>query len=175
MDEEKEILQRLSVGDADAFRTIFVRYAPRVEGFALKMLKDLHQAQDVSQNIFAKLWAQRAVLERVQSLDAWLFRMTRNAVLDIYKHHRIRTAYEKSCARAVAVSNDLAERIATDELARMVDRALEKMPARRYEVYRLSRECGKSNREIAEELHITTKSVENHLTKALFTIKKEIS
>lgn len=46
---------------------------------------------------------------------------------------------------------------------------------RRYEIYRLSRECGKNNREIAEELNISPKSVENQITKALGSIKKEIS
>lgn len=81
MEGEKDILRRLSGGDGDAFRSVYVRYAPRVEAFARKMLKDPWEAQDVSQNIFAKLWAQRAALAQVQSLNAYLFRMTRNPFL----------------------------------------------------------------------------------------------
>lgn len=176
MEQEEDILRRLSTGDSDAFRIIFIKYAPRVEAFALKMLKNIHEAQDVSQNIFTKLWAQRASLAHVQSLNAYLFRMTRNAVLDICKHNRVRAAYETGSALAEQpLCNDLAELVDTNDLAALVDGALQKMPVRRCQVYRLSREDGRSNREIAEELHITTKSVENHITKALYSIKKEIS
>ena len=176
MDEEKEILQRLSRGDSDAFRTVFMKYAPRVESFAMKMLKNIHEAQDVSQNIFTKLWLQRAQLSQVQSLNAYLFRMTRNAVLDICKRSRVVAEYRNHRAQTGSPEcNDLAERIDTEELARMVGAALDKMPSRRCEVYKLSREEGKSNREIAEELNISAKSVENHITKALCFIKKEIS
>ena len=96
MEDEKDILRRMSSGDSDAFRLVFLKYAPRVEAFAMKMLKNIHEAQDVSQNIFTKLWMQRRELAQVQSLNAYLFRMTRNAVLDICKHSRIRMQFENS-------------------------------------------------------------------------------
>mgnify|MGYP001512261513 CR=1 FL=1 len=161
MEDEKDILRRMSSGDSDAFRLVFLKYAPRVEAFAMKMLKNIHEAQDVSQNIFTKLWMQRRELAQVQSLNAYLFRMTRNAVLDICKHSRIRMQFENSArVDGQILCDDVTERIDT---------------ARRYEIYRLSRECGKNNREIAEELNISPKSVENQITKALGSIKKEIS
>ena len=87
MEDEKDILRRMSSGDSDAFRLVFLKYAPRVEAFAMKMLKNIHEAQDVSQNIFTKLWMQRRELAQVQSLNAYLFRMTRNAVLDLSLIH----------------------------------------------------------------------------------------
>ena len=96
MEDEKDILRRMSSGDSDAFRLVFLKYAPRVEAFAMKMLKNIHEAQDVSQNIFTKLWMQRRELAQVQSLNAYLFRMTRNAVLDSCKHSRIRMQFENS-------------------------------------------------------------------------------
>ena len=61
MEDEKDILRRMSSGDSDAFRLVFLKYAPRVEAFAMKMLKNIHEAQDVSQNIFTKLWMQRQI------------------------------------------------------------------------------------------------------------------
>lgn len=176
MEEEKDILRRVSGGDSDAFRLIFLKYAPRVEAFAMKMLKNIHEAQDVSQNIFTKLWMQRSELAGVWSLNAYLFRMTRNAVLDICKHSRIRMQFESSArVDGQILCDDVAERVDTAELSRLIAAAVSKMPARRYEIFRLSRECGKNNREIAEELNISPKSVENQITKALGSIKKEIS
>lgn len=176
MEDEKDILRRMSGGDSDAFRLIFLKYAPRVEAFAMKMLKNIHEAQDVSQNIFTKLWMQRRDLAQVQSLNAYLFRMTRNAVLDICKHSRVRMQFESSARMdGQLLCDDAAERVDTAELARRIEAAVSKMPPRRYEIFRLSRECGKSNREIAETLNISPKSVENHITKALCNIKKEIS
>lgn len=176
MEDEKDILRRMSSGDSDAFRLVFLKYAPRVEAFAMKMLKNIHEAQDVSQNIFTKLWMQRRELAQVQSLNAYLFRMTRNAVLDICKHSRIRMQFENSArVDGQILCDDVTERIDTAELSRQIEAAVSKMPARRYEIYRLSRECGKNNREIAEELNISPKRVENQITKALGSIKKEIS
>ena len=89
MEDEKDILRRMSSGDSDAFRLVFLKYAPRVEAFAMKMLKNIHEAQDVSQNIFTKLWMQRRELAQVQSLNAYLFRMTRNAIFNAYKHRQV--------------------------------------------------------------------------------------
>ena len=176
MEDEKDILRRMSSGDSDAFRLVFLKYAPRVEAFAMKMLKNIHEAQDVSQNIFTKLWMQRRELAQVQSLNAYLFRMTRNAVLDICKHSRIRMQFDNSArVDGQILCDDVTERIDTAELSRQIEAAVSKMPARRYEIYRLSRECGTTNREIAEELKISPKSVENPITKALGSIKKEIS
>ena len=172
MEEEKDILRRVSGGDSDAFRLIFLKYAPRVEAFAMKMLKNIHEAQDVSQNIFTKLWMQRSELAGVRSLNAYLFRMTRNAVLDICKHSRIRMQFESSArVDGQILCDDVAERVDTAELTRLIAAAVSKMPARRYEIFRLSRECGKNNREIAEELNISPKSVENQITKALGRIE----
>ena len=114
---------------------------------------------------------QRRELAQVQSLNAYLFRMTRNAVLDICKHSRIRMQFENSArVDGQILCDDVTERIDTAELSRQIEAAVSKMPARRYEI-----ECGKNNREIAEELNISPKSVENQITKALGSIKKEIS
>ena len=97
----------------------------------MKMLKNIHEAQDVSQNIFTKLWMQRRELAQVQSLNAYLFRMTRNAVLDIYKHSRIRMQFENSArVDGQILCDDVTERIDTAELSRQIEAAVSKMPAR---------------------------------------------
>ena len=132
MEDEKNILRRMSGGDSDAFRLVFLKYAPRVEAFAMKMLKNIHEAQDVSQNIFTKLWMQRRELAQVQSLNAYLFRMTRNAVLDICKHSRIRMQFENSArVDGQILCDDVTERIDTAELSRQIEAAVSKMPFQR--------------------------------------------
>ena len=129
MEDEKDILRRMSSGDSDAFRLVFLKYAPRVEAFAMKMLKNIHEAQDVSQNIFTKLWMQRRELAQVQSLNAYLFRMTRNAVLDICKHSRIRMQFENSArVDGQILCDDVTERIDTAELSRQIEAAVSKIP-----------------------------------------------
>ena len=141
MEDEKDILRRMSSGDSDAFRLVFLKYAPRVEAFAMKMLKNIHEAQDVSQNIFTKLWMQRRELAQVQSLNAYLFRMTRNAVLDICKHSRIRMQFENSArVDGQILCDDVTERIDTAELSRQIEAAVSKMPASLFELFQPYRE-----------------------------------
>ena len=174
--DEHIILKKLRDGDSEALDILYLRYASKVRDFAFRLLKDRTDAEDVTHDIFLKIWEQRRGLGAVLSFRRYLFRMTRNAVLDICKHSRIRMQFENSArVDGQILCDDVTERIDTAELSRQIEAAVSKMPARRYEIYRLSRECGKNNREIAEELNISPKSVENQITKALGSIKKEIS
>ena len=163
MEDEKDILRRMSSGDSDAFRLVFLKYAPRVEAFAMKMLKNIHEAQDVSQNIFTKLWMQRRELAQVQSLNAYLFRMTRNAIFNAYKHRQVESKYQAETGAAESPAAPQAdESVSTDDLLEMIDLAVRNMPEQRRRVFCMSRYENMSYNDIAEALNISPKTVETH-------------
>lgn len=66
--DDKTYLQRLSDGDIEAFRLVCLRCAPRVESFALKILKNIREAQNVSQNVFAKIRLQRELFDGLRCI-----------------------------------------------------------------------------------------------------------
>ena len=176
MEDEKDILRRMSSGDSDAFRLVFLKYAPRVEAFAMKMLKNIHEAQDVSQNIFTKLWMQRRELAQVQSLNAYLFRMTRNAIFNAYKHRQVESKYQAETGAAESPAAPQAdESVSMDDLLEMIDLAVRNMPEQRRRVFCMSRYENMSYNDIAEALNISPKTVQYHISGALAELRKLLS
>ena len=81
-------LRELSEGSYEAFDTLYMRYSPIVEQFALSLLKRKEEADDITQNIFLKIWENRSSMSGVHSFRAYLFKMVRNAVYDTFSRRK---------------------------------------------------------------------------------------
>ena len=81
-----KFIRKFPVTDADSlespqkFEGFFLDYYPRVKGFINGLLQDAEEAEDLSQDIFMSLWQKRGNLKQIDNLDAYLFRIARNAV-----------------------------------------------------------------------------------------------
>lgn len=152
-------------------------YYPRVRAFALGMLKNGDDADDLAQMVMMKVWLKRDMFYEVDNFDSYMFRLTKNSVLNFIASKRVEFAEladDLVDNRASAVSfNPEAQMVARDTGV-IIDMAVGKMPPQRQEVYRLSREQQLSNDEIALRLGITRKTVENHLNLALNDIRKAL-
>ena len=147
------ILQGLRQGDCKAFDELYMRYAPRVEAFACCMLKSRSEAEDLAHDIFLKIWENRRSIGHIRSLGNYLFRMTKNAVFDRFEHKSVQVRYERQClAAGDFLSDDVAAKIASEDLLMIVELAVERMPEQRQRVFRLSRYERLSHQEIAREL-----------------------
>lgn len=102
--------------------------------------------------------------------------MTKNAVFDRFEHKSVQVRYERQCLAADDfLSDDVAAKIASEDLLMIVELAVERMPEQRQRVFRLSRYERLSHQEIARELGITTKTVEYHIRTALAELRKIIA
>ena len=97
MDRQSDelILQGLRQGDYKAFDELYMCYAPHVEAFAYCMLKNKSEAEDLAHDIFLKLWENRESIGHIKSFRNYLFRMTKNAVFDIFEHKSVQFRYER--------------------------------------------------------------------------------
>ena len=163
MDKQPDelILQSLRQGSYDAFDALYMRYAPHVEAFAFCMLKNRSEAEDLAHDIFLKIWETRESIGRIKSFRSYLFRMTKNAVFDIFEHKSVQTRYEQRLLHV-------------EDLLMIIDMAVEQMPEQRQRVFRLSRYEGLSHQQIAQKLGVTPKTVEYHIRTALAELKKII-
>jgi len=178
MVNESEILADLGNGDREAFRCLYMFYAPRVELFVSRMVKDRQCAEDITHNIFLKVWENREIISLVGSFRNYLFKMAKNAVLDLFGHRLICNRYRQrveSKRQHYGEAYSLEEEIDADELSAMIDMAVDKMPSRRKSAFILSRHKGLSHKEIAKQMKISSKTVENHIAQALDDIRKAIS
>lgn len=174
-----KFIRKFPVADADSlespqkFEGFFLDYYPRVKGFINGLLQDAEEAEDLSQDIFMSLWQNRGNLKQIDNLDAYLFRIARNAVFRYIERSLLFKNYQ---SRQLSDDNsdlyEIESELNAKELELIIAIAVERMPSQRRKIYQMSREQGLSNENIARELNISKRTVENHLTQALADIRK---
>ncbi len=161
-----ELGERLKTGDESALEIIYERYWEKLFICSFNILKDRQACEDILQEIFIRIWNNRNKIEFSVSLKAYLFAATR---YEVYRHIRHGSVTEE-------IFTQLHDRLHTPsfhghiehkELIRQIDFIIDSLPPKCKEVYKLSREEQLSHKEIASRLNISTKTVENQLTKAL--------
>ena len=168
----KDMIKTLAAGNQEVFQRVFGVFQPKVHAFALGLIKNETDADDITQLVFIKLWTNHAKLSEVENLDAYIFGITKNTVLNFIAKNR-QPEIDLDCLRETrATGATPQEQIEASDLKLLIDMVVEQMPQQRQTVYRLSREEGLSNDEIAQQLGIQKKTVENHLNLALGEIRE---
>lgn len=162
------------LGSVQEFEGFFKSHYALFCQFAQSFTNDPDDAEDAVQQCFVKLWEERKHLLIKGSLKPYLYRMIRNHCLNTIKHISVRESYKEHNQREL---DSLSDDLTTDEnqsLATKINAAIEKMPTQRKKVFELSRLHGLKYKEIAEELNISVKTVENHMGSALKFLRMEL-
>jgi len=169
-------------GDQKAFELLFSIFFARLNDFAKRVIKDDMVSQDLVLEAFVKLWERRESIESI-NLEAFLFRSVRNRCLDYIKHLKV----ENNRLQGITLASHIEELYRIDfignepyvliekELELKIAHTIQGLPDRCREVFVLSRVNGLKNKEIAEELQISIKNVERHLSRALQAFRKDFS
>ncbi|MCJ8212003.1 RNA polymerase sigma-70 factor [Mucilaginibacter sp. RS28] len=174
--EETELMELLRQDSMGAFREIYLRYWKSLYKEAYKRLKDSESAEEVVQDIFTALWNRRQVISLSHGLEGYLYTSVGYRVIDRYR----RNALQQRFREAMQVTQNEADysteqTILVKDLQLHIDQVIEKLPERCRSVYELSRVHHKTNKEIAKELAISEKTVENQLTKALKKLRLSLN
>ena len=160
------------------FQHFFTHYFPKIKNFAQMLLKSEADAEDVAQEVFCKLWLQPEIwLDNENKLDDYLFIMTRNIVFNIFKHQQIEKDYNEMAAEKIILAeitgeNSILDHIYYKEMLMVIKLTLERMPTKRKTIFELSRFEKLSNKDIAEKLNVSIRTVEHHIYLALADLKK---
>lgn len=148
-----DAIARAQGGDAEALHFLYVRYAADVHGYVKSLVRDHHEAEDITQTVFAKLMtAIRGYERREVPFAAWILRVARNAALD---HLRVRRAIPVAEVRATGAGYEPA----TAARAAGLRQALDRLPDDQREVLILRHVAGLSPGEIARVLGRSESSV----------------
>ena len=173
---------KIRSGDEGTFERVFHEYFERICCFAREYVCDWEIARELAQEAFIRLWEIRNTLEDGSDIPALLFTITRNNALNYLKHLAIREKYKNFSEQQYAISqlNQMAlsdlqvDLIFNNDLNNLVNEAIGELPERCKEVFIMSRRFKMSYKEIAHQLDISVKTVENHIAEALKKLRIKV-
>jgi len=172
---DDELVTLLKKGDERAFAEIYKRFAAKLAGFAGAKLYSLDDARDILHDIFVKLWEGREQLRITSNLQSYLFAVIRHRIVDKIRKNITREDYASAVQSfAATYSEDSEKQLEAKELRQTIEHSLNQLSPRIKEIYKLSREEGMSNREIAEKLSLSEQTVKNQLSAALKHLRKTL-
>jgi RNA polymerase sigma-70 factor (family 1) len=172
---EKELFVLISKGDQAAFTKVFDHYEPRIFPFVLKITRSEMFAEEIVQELFIKLWTNRSAVADIENPRSYIFRMATNRTYNYLKSQARRlVAEERGTDLALLEENSTEELIDFKQTEETINKAVESLPEQQKKVYILSRRLGMSAEEIAEQMNLSPKTVKNHLTEALRSLKQQL-
>jgi RNA polymerase sigma-70 factor (family 1) len=138
----------------------------------LHITEEEAEAEELTQDVFLKIWSGRHLLRDVENADGYLFVMARNASLDaIQKRTSESNMRIHLQTRNPSSENSTELEIDLNETGKLLEQAVRNLPPQQETIYRLSKEEGLTRQEIASRLHISENTVRNHLAAAIQSIK----
>lgn len=172
---EKQVLETIQSGNESAFEMIFRSYYQPLCRYAYSFLEDKEEAEEIVQSAFITIWEKRKGLDIQTSLKSYLYRMVRNACLNVIKHEKIK---QQHVAHELAVTESsyesVTQKVYATELELKISEAMKALPEQCRLVFQLSRFEELKYQEIADQLQISVKTVENHMGKALKIMREEL-
>lgn len=169
---DTELLNGLRENDHEAFRYLYEKYWDKLYVVARKRLDNTWEAEEIVQDVFCKLWRRRETLSLKGGFENYLAVAVKFEVINRFAKRAHAAAYRQHLElRYSEADQDMLRQLDFDELQRRLETTIQTLPAKCSIVYRLSREQGFSNRQIAEELNISIKTVEGHLSRALKALR----
>ncbi|MCU7547978.1 RNA polymerase sigma-70 factor [Chitinophagaceae bacterium LB-8] len=167
LSDDRLLLQQIAEGHEKAFAVLVSRYWNNIYGQALTYLKSSHQAQDIVQEVFIKIWEKRETLPQIERFDSFLFITARNHIIselrkklanpldpdvvDVYKEERV-------------VPD---QQLSFKQLQQHLKTAVELLPQQQKTAFLLSRDEGLSYEAIAAQMNLSRETVKKHIGRSL--------
>ena len=170
-----QLITTLKAGDITAFEMLFRTYYQPLCNYAYTFVQDRDEAEEIVQSTFLNVWEKRDSLSIHTAVKPYLYAMVRNACLNVLKHEKVK---QQHVALEMAVAERSVESVArtvmATELETKIYQAMDKLPEQCRLVFKLSRFEELKYAEIAEQLNISIKTVENQMGKALRIMREQL-
>jgi RNA polymerase sigma-70 factor (ECF subfamily) len=173
---EKELLSQVACGDEKAFEKLFNTWRDKLYFYILRITDSPENAEDVVQEVFVKLWLMRESLHNVDHFSSYLYRMAHNnAISGIRRMARETILFSELQSMTGPANLSADDALQQKQLHEKLKKIVNSLPQQQRLVYTLGREQGLKQDDIAIKLGISLSTVQNHMTQALRTIRKELS
>jgi len=172
---DHELIALLKQDDLVAFTEIYNRYWDKLLAVAVNRLFIEVEAEECVQDVFLSLWHRRETITLKYSLSTYLWVAVKYQVINRLSSRNAKKYLKTTELRDEFIVGSADEALLEKELIERIEHSVQELPEKCRMVYRLSREEGKSNKEIARELNISEKTVEGHMTRAIKDIRTNLS
>ncbi len=173
--QEHTLTAQLAKRDSSAFEEVFKMYFKNLHAYACTILKEEADAEEAVQQVFFKLWERAEHLSFSGSVAAYLYRAVHNQCLNQLKHQKVKANHQLHVAYSMKnESVNGPAKMISKELEQKIREALNELPEQCRTVFQLSRFEDMKYREIADQLDISIKTVENQMGKALKQLRLKL-
>ena len=173
MISDQDLLEQISQGNEIAFKTLYERYWKNIHQLACRILMDKKMAEDIVQDVFVSLWIKRNALE-IRNLRAYIYQATKLSCFEQLRKTKIHETFLDR-AQIVLQSKDHEDNVNLEDTRFRINRSVSALPDKTKKIFKLSRERSLSNHQIAEELNISPKTVEYHISVSLKHLRRNLA
>jgi RNA polymerase sigma-70 factor, ECF subfamily len=172
--EDKILTDQIKRGEVKAFEKIFEAYYGSLCLFARKIVGDMDHARDIVQDVFVSVHVNHKTLDINTSLKSYLFKCVYNGCLNKIKQQKIYAGHHEYLLQN-SPSSDFHDLMVEAELQERIRVTVDNLPEQCGKIFRMNRYEGRKNKEIAEELGISIRTVETQISKALTALRTNLA
>jgi len=173
--EELQNLDGLKNGQRSAFDFVYKKYSKSLLSRMQRMVKSPEIADELLQDVFLKVWTNRADIDLDKSFKGWIFTIAQTTVFTYYRKLALDKKMQQHVLEVfVEFYEQTEEYIFNKERMQLLNSAVDQLPPQRKEIFRLCKIEGKSYQEAAELLSISPSTVSNQLVSATKSIKRYV-
>lgn len=169
---ERELLRQISHGDRAIFKTLYTTYFGDVQHYISLFEPPGNSLDELTQDVFVRIWEKRSYLERVDSFKGYLFVVTRNVVFNYLRGLKVQQKVKELSEVEGAGRNETEDQLLFKQYYRIALEAMEKLPPGRRKVLKMSIDDGLTLDEIAVELQISRAGVKKQLYAATSFVRQ---
>ncbi|MEO9965505.1 MAG: RNA polymerase sigma-70 factor [Reichenbachiella sp.] len=163
----------LDLSQEREYERVFKCYYKQLATFANQYVESSQIAEEIVQDVFTNVWIKSDQIEIRTNIKSYLYGAVRNGCLNYLKHKKIVRRHEAyEALKSESFETNFME---IDELQQEIDQALDRLPEKCREIFEMSRFEEKKYKEIAEELGLSIKTVENQMGRALKVMRSALS
>lgn len=169
---DRDWLDGIVSGDQEVFSHFFHAFKNKIYSFSYSFTHSTEVAEEITQDVFIKVWANRESLPQIENIDAWLSTITRNLCLNYLKKLALeRKTKEVLRKEGKNIDQNVEQYLSYKERVMQVAEAVDQLSPQQRLIFSLNREKGLKNEEIAHELNLSPNTVKTHMVTALRKIR----
>jgi RNA polymerase sigma-70 factor (ECF subfamily) len=173
-----ELQHRLGAFDDQlAYKELFLRFQPRLKKFVYSIIHSPESAEEIASDVFIRMWEKRKTLDHIHNLRLYMYVAAKNLSINYLRRQDKFQNLQLNDLKVELESLDLDphQLMMTGEMYRRIQQAVQDLPPKCKIIYKLVKEDGLRQKEVAELLHISPKTVENQLALAVKKVGLSIS